>query len=78
MRARIERFMRALGSETRGSGRVYFTGGATAVLYGWRTSTIHRRPEWRSYFRTGPKGTAGERIACYFVSTSCKALLRAG
>ena len=37
---RIERFMRALGRETRESGRVYFTGGATAVLHGWRTSTI--------------------------------------
>jgi hypothetical protein len=38
--ARIERFMRRLGAEARAGGRLYFTGGATAVLYGWRGSTI--------------------------------------
>jgi len=37
---RIHRFMRALGREADRAGRVYFTGGATAVLNGWRTSTI--------------------------------------
>ena len=37
---RIERFMRALGREARENSRVYFTGGATAVLHGWRDSTI--------------------------------------
>ena len=37
---RIQRFMRALGREARESSRVYFTGGATAVLHGWRQSTI--------------------------------------
>jgi hypothetical protein len=37
---RIERFMRALGQRARESSRVYLTGGATAVLYGWRPSTI--------------------------------------
>ena len=36
---RIRRFMRALGQEGV-DGRVYFTGGATAVLLGWRASTI--------------------------------------
>jgi hypothetical protein len=37
---RIERFMRELGRAARHEGRVYLTGGATAVLYGWRDSTI--------------------------------------
>lgn len=37
---RIQRFMRALGAAARGDARVYFTGGATAVLHGWRDSTI--------------------------------------
>ena len=37
---RIERFMRALGSSAAADGRVYLTGGATAVLYGWRETTI--------------------------------------
>lgn len=38
--ARIERFMRELGRAARREGRVYLVGGATAVLYGWRKSTI--------------------------------------
>ena len=38
--ARIERFMRELGRAARSEGRVYLTGGATAVLHGWRDSTI--------------------------------------
>jgi uncharacterized nucleotidyltransferase DUF6036 len=37
---RIREFMRALGREAATPGRVYFTGGATAVLSGWRESTI--------------------------------------
>ena len=37
---RIHRFMRALGAEADTATRVYFTGGATAVLFGWRASTI--------------------------------------
>ena len=56
---RIERFMRALGRETRESGRVYFTGGATAVLHGWRTSTIDVDvkfvPERDELFRAIPR-----------------------
>jgi hypothetical protein len=39
-RERLERFMRALGAEAEGEARVYFAGGATAVLLGWRASTI--------------------------------------
>lgn len=38
--SRIERFMRELGRAARSEGRVYLTGGATAVLFGWRESTI--------------------------------------
>jgi len=38
--ARIRRFMRELGTTTDVAARVYFTGGATAVLFGWRDSTI--------------------------------------
>lgn len=37
---RIRRFMRALGAEAWWETRAYFTGGATAVLLGWRQSTI--------------------------------------
>jgi hypothetical protein len=37
---RIEQFMRELGRAVPVDGRVYFTGGATAVLYGWRETTI--------------------------------------
>jgi len=37
---RIHRFMRAIGEAARAETRVYFTGGVTAVLQGWRLSTI--------------------------------------
>jgi hypothetical protein len=37
---RIRRFMQALGAEAEGDTRIYFTGGATAVLHGWRPATI--------------------------------------
>lgn len=39
-RSRLERFMRALGRAADRPGRAYLTGGATAVLEGWRASTI--------------------------------------
>lgn len=39
-RDRIQRFMEALGAEAREDARVYFTGGATAVLSGWRHTAI--------------------------------------
>lgn len=38
--AHIEQFMQALGRSAKVEGRVYLTGGATAVLHGWRDSTI--------------------------------------
>lgn len=36
----IERFMKALGRAGRANARIYFVGGVTAVLLGWRESTI--------------------------------------
>ena len=38
--ARVRAFMEAVGREPSAEGRLYFTGGATAVLLGWRGSTI--------------------------------------
>jgi len=37
---RIRQFMRALGHRAEEDTRLYFTGGATAVLFGWRPTTI--------------------------------------
>ena len=37
---RIQRFMTALAVKATRQARLYFTGGATAVLLGWRASTI--------------------------------------
>lgn len=37
---RIREFMEAVGREAQGETRVYFTGGVSAVLEGWRASTI--------------------------------------
>jgi len=39
-RERLLKFMIRLGEHSRAPGRLYFTGGATAVLMGWRGSTI--------------------------------------
>ncbi len=36
----IERFMKALGRTSRTNARIYFVGGVSAVLLGWRESTI--------------------------------------
>lgn len=56
---RITSFMRALGEEAEAPARVYFTGGATAVLLGWRTSTIDVdvkiAPEHDRLFRAIPQ-----------------------
>jgi len=38
--ARIQRLMRALGDTADAETRVYFTGGASAVLEGWRAATV--------------------------------------
>lgn len=37
---KIERLMQSLGREAKGSGCIYFTGGASALLIGWRESTV--------------------------------------
>ncbi|MGD1859996.1 MAG: DUF6036 family nucleotidyltransferase [Leptolyngbyaceae cyanobacterium] len=37
---KIEQLMEILGREARGSGSLYFTGGASALLIGWRSSTV--------------------------------------
>jgi hypothetical protein len=37
---RIRGFLEALGQRARDEARVYLAGGATAVLYGWRASTV--------------------------------------
>lgn len=39
-RDRIRELMRALGAQADQTARLYFTGGATAVLMGWRQTTI--------------------------------------
>lgn len=39
-RDRLERFMISLGREARTAARIYFTGGASAVLLDWRPATI--------------------------------------
>lgn len=56
---RIRQFMRAVGEAAAVDGRVYFTGGATAVLYGWRASTIDVDvrivPEQDAVFRAIPR-----------------------
>ena len=38
--ARIREFFRALGAEAREDTHLYLTGGTTAVLFGWRASTV--------------------------------------
>ena len=46
---KIRKFMSAIGSRAPREARLYFTGGATAVLLGWRSTTIdldiHFSPE---------------------------------
>jgi len=37
---KLERLMQFLGREAQGSGCIYFTGGASALLIGWRDSTV--------------------------------------
>ncbi|HKS25387.1 MAG TPA: DUF6036 family nucleotidyltransferase [Thermoanaerobaculia bacterium] len=38
--SRVREFMRVLAAESHAEGRVYLTGGATAVLLDWRDSTV--------------------------------------
>ena len=54
--ARLNDFMSAMGRKTKGSGRIYLTGGATALLHGWRPMTvdvdIKADPEPSGYFES--------------------------
>src|SRR5215211_687948 len=56
---RIERFMRALAAAPTEEADVFFTGGATAVLVGWRPTTIdvdiRIEPELDSLLRALPE-----------------------
>jgi len=38
--SKIRRLMREIGHRARGGGRVYLVGGASALLQGWRSSTV--------------------------------------
>lgn len=55
---KILEFMRAFGAQARQEVRVYFTGGTTAVLMGWRDTTIdidmRFNPEADELFRALP------------------------
>ncbi len=56
---RIRRFMQVFGAAAEVATRVYFTGGATAVLLGWRESTIDVdikvEPDTDALFRAIPR-----------------------
>ncbi|MGB7208171.1 MAG: hypothetical protein WBD27_05875 [Pyrinomonadaceae bacterium] len=55
---KIQEFMRFFGRSARTESRVYFTGGVTAVLLGWRDTTIdvdlRFDPELDEMFRSIP------------------------
>ena len=55
----IQRFMRELGAAVRSEGRVYFTGGVSAVLLGWREMTldvdVKADPEPLGFFESLPR-----------------------
>lgn len=56
---RIEQLMRRLGAAVSSEGRVYFTGGVSAVLMGWREMTIDvdlkAEPEPQGFFECLPR-----------------------
>jgi len=56
---KIHRFMERLGRAVRGEGRVYFTGGVSALLTGWRETTVdidvHPEPEPAGFFEALPE-----------------------
>ena len=57
--SKIHRFMERLGKAVRGEGRVYFTGGVSALLIGWRETTLdidlHPEPEAAGFFEALPE-----------------------
>ena len=56
---RIELFMQRLGTSVSTEGRIYFTGGVSAVLMGWREMTIDvdlkAEPERQGFFECLPR-----------------------
>jgi hypothetical protein len=58
-RERLQTFLRALGEAARERGTVYLTGGTTALLHGWRSSTVDvdlkLEPESDSLLRALPR-----------------------
>jgi hypothetical protein len=58
-REKISLFMARLGRNVREAAKVYFTGGSTAVLHGWRETTVDIDvrfvPEIDALFRSLPK-----------------------
>jgi hypothetical protein len=56
--SRVREFFRALGAEAREETHLYLTGGTTAVLFGWRATTvdldIKMIPEHDALFRAIP------------------------
>jgi hypothetical protein len=58
-RGKIERLMAELGRAVRSPGRVYFTGGVSAVLLGWRDTTLDvdlkADPEPEGFFEALPR-----------------------
>jgi hypothetical protein len=56
---RIDAFVRALGRAARTPARLYLTGGATAVLEGWRGTTVdidvHLEPDLDELLRHIPE-----------------------
>jgi len=58
-RPKIERLMAELGRAVRSPGRVYFTGGVSAVLLGWRETTLDvdlkADPEPAGFFEALPR-----------------------
>ena len=55
---KIHEFMRALGKRARHRSKIYFTGGTTAVLFGWRNTTVdidlRFDPEFDELYRALP------------------------
>jgi hypothetical protein len=57
--ARIQTLMEELGRAVKSRGRIYFTGGVSAVLYGWRETTLYvdlkADPEPQGFFEALPR-----------------------
>ena len=39
-KTKILNFITALGNRVKGAGKIFLTGGATALLFGWRDMTV--------------------------------------